>query len=248
MGQGSFGTIEVMEHFTCFQTATMGTTKLPVGCEGVMYCSAGEGSFEETIDEPGGILNVLLDTNDDENCVLYVGPFKPSDGGVVMEARIKIADITNEAMFVGFQETLNATTPVMCAEFATESFAYNASCGGFAGLQFDKDATTADWRATAGDNQIPDFVCDSDDARAYNAPVNDKWDVIRVELDPNRDTRIYLGEDTGALKLVKSGTAVMADSCLVHAVVMMEHRAVSDTTDLLEVDYFYAKGYRDWTV
>lgn len=251
---GSFGTIEILEHFMTFCTESAVDTVALQGSEGVMYCGVGQTGdlFSATIDEPGGILAVLLDSADNDNIVLRAGPFKPSDGGVVMEARFKISDITTSAMFVGFQETIDATTPVMCAEFATESFAYNSSCGGFAGLQFDADGTTDDWRAVAGDNAIAAFDADSDATRAYNAPVNDKFDVIRVEIDPNRAVRMYLSQDStaqeeGTLKLVKSDTSsVMADSCMVYAVVMCETRA-ADSDLTLEVDYIYARGQRDWT-
>lgn len=251
MSQGQMGVIEVFDHFTCLQSATMGTTALPVGSEGVMHVSDQEGSFAQTATEPGGVLAITNDSDDDDNCFLYVGPFKPSDGGVVMEVRFSVDAVDDCAIYAGFQETLNATTPVMPAEYATDSFAYNSSIGGFAGLQFDCDGTTDDWRAVAGDNAIAAWDADSDatTARANNAPVANKWDVVRVEVDASRNAHIYLAGDgtDKSLELVKESTsAVMADSCQLYAVLGVENRANNATT-VWQVDYFYARGYVDWT-
>lgn len=116
---GSRSRIYCEEDFMQFLTATMGTTALPVGGQGIMYVSVNEGSFATTVDEDGGVLKITTDTADNDNAALYFGPLKPSQGGVWMEARIKMADITTGAVYVGFTETLDATTPVMPAEFAT---------------------------------------------------------------------------------------------------------------------------------
>ena len=249
MGQGSFGTIEVLEHFVGgFPGVTVGTTVLPAGPEGVMFSSVQEGTFSEVTDEPGGILQILTDTAAGDNHFFTIGPFRPADGGVVMEARFKVSDITTSALYCGFQETVHASTPVFAAQITTETFAYGG-VGGFAGLQFDQNSTTDDWRAVAGDSGVANFSADSDATRAYNPPVNDKWDVIRVEIDPNRDVRMYLAGDTGpsVLKLVKGATDVMTDTSLLYAVLAIEVQT-ADTDLTLEVDYMYARGYRDWTV
>ena len=245
MSIGTKGQISVFDHFMGFQTATMGTTMLPVGSNGVNYVSVNEGSFAATVDEPGGILAITTDTGDNDNCFLCIGPFKPKDGGVVMEARLKMADITTGALYVGFTETLDATTPVMPAEFATATMTYNGT-GGMVGLQFDSDGTTDDWRAVFADGGAVNSSADAQGTRAYNPPVNDKWDVVRAEIDPNGYARVYLADDTGSLKLVKEvNAAVVTPADLQWAVVGIENR--SGAASVLEVDYMLARGYIDWT-
>lgn len=163
-----------------------------------------------------------------------------------MEARVKVDDITDTALYIGFTETLDPSTPVMPAEFATESFVYNGS-GGMVGIQFDKDATTPDWRAVAGDAGVAAVDNDSDASRAFNPPVNDKWDVLRVEIDPNGDGRCMVSadsEDEGGFKIVKEFTSPITPGDLQFATVMVECRA--NAAAVLEVDYFNAFGYTDW--
>jgi len=243
MSIGNFGVIEVFEDFLAPDAAlTWSSSAQRLGQVGQV--SVNEGSFDHTVDEPGGILKITTDTADNDNCALYVGPFKPSDGGVVMEARFKVADITTCALFVGFTETLDAATPVMPAEFATTTMTYNGT-GGMVGLQFDSDGTTDDWRAVAGDGGAVSSNADANGTRAYNAPVNDKFDVVRVEIDVNGTGRVYLAEDSGSLKLIKEIESAVTASDIEHAVLMIENR--SGAASVMEVDYFYAKGNRDWT-
>ena len=242
MSIGSYSVIEDIEDFLKFSSATMGTTELPQGK--VMYCSVNEGSFALTTDEESGVLAVTTDTADNDNCALYVGPFKPSIGGCEMEARLKIADITTGAVYVGFTETLDKTTPVMPAEFATATMTYNGS-GGMVGLQFDSDGTTDDWRAVGGDGGAVSGDADTNGTAAGNAAVNDKWDVIRVEIAPDGTGRVYLATDSGGLELVKNvGTAVTATD-LFYAVVMIENRSAA--ASVMEVDYIAWRSFRDWT-
>ena len=245
MSIGTKGQISVFDHFMGFQTATMGTSMLPVGSNGVNYVSVNEGSFAAVVDEPGGILQVTTDTADNDNCFLCIGPFKPADGGVIMEARLKMADIATGALYVGLTETLDATTPAMPAEFATATMTYNGT-GGMVGLQFDADGSTPDWRAVFADGGAVNSSADANGTTAGNAPVNDKFDVVRVEIDPNGYGRVYLADDAGSLRLIKEVRAeVVTPADLQWAVVGIENR--SSAASVLEVDYFTARGYIDWT-
>lgn len=244
MSIGTKGNISVFDHFMGFETATMGTTMLAAGSNGVNYVSVNEGSFAALTDEPGGVLQVTTDTADNDNCFLCIGPFKPSDGGVSMEARLKMADITTGALYVGFTETLDATSPVMPAEFATATMTYNGS-GGMAGLQFDSDGTTDDWRAVFGDAGKVATNADANGTRAYQAAVNDTFDVIRVEIDPDGSGRVYLATASGGLKLIKECASAVTASDLQWAVVGIENRSAA--ASVLEVDYFGAWGHIDWT-
>jgi len=239
MGIGSFGRIRVFEDFLAPDTAlTMSTSPQRLGQVGQV--SVGEGSFAHTVDEPGGVLKITTDTSDNDNVCLYAGPFKPADGICVMEARFKIADITAGALFVGFCETLNATTPVMPAEFATATMTYNGS-GGMVGLQFDADGTTDDWRAVAGDGGAVSGDAAANGTVANAAPVNDEYDVVRVEIDDNGTGRVYHDG-----KLIKDVGVAVTPGDLQHAVLFYENRSAG--AKVFEADYFFAEGGRDWTV
>lgn len=239
MGIGSFGRLRVFEDFLgAPEVAAMTTVAASVGNIG--YVSVNEGSFAPTVDEPGGILAITTDTADNDNCALYAGPFKPSDGGCVMEARFKVADITTDAIYCGFSETLDATTPVMPAEFATATMTYNGT-GSIIGVQFDADGTTDDWRAVFGDGGAVKSNADANGTRAYEAAVNDEWDVVRVEIGADAIARVLLNG-----RVIKEITSACTKTDLQYAVLMIENRSAAASG--MEVDYFFAEGGRDWSV
>lgn len=237
---GECGKIVVEDHFMGFETATMGTTMLPCGSNGVNYVSVNEGSFAATTDEPGGVLAITTDTADNDNCFLMIGPFKPADGGVYLEARFKMADITTGAVYCGWSETLDATTPVMPAEFATATMTYNGS-GGIIGLQFDSDGTTDDWRAVFGDGGAVNSSADANGTRANEAAVNDEYDVVRVYVSTDGNGEVYLNS-----RLIKAVNSVVTPADVGWMCLGIENRSAA--ASVLEVDYMKAVGYVDWTV
>lgn len=239
MGIGSFGRLRVFEDFLgAPEVASMTTVAASIGNVG--YVCVNEGSFAPTVDEPGGIVAVTTDTADNDNFAMYAGPFKPADGGCVMEARFKVADITTDAIYCGFSETLDATTPVMPAEFATATMTYNGT-GSIIGIQFDADGTTADWRAVFGDGGAVKSNADANGTRAYEAAVNDEWDVVRVEIGTDGTARVMLNG-----RVIKEITDACTVTDLQYAVLMVENRSAA--ASVMEVDYFYAEGGRDWAV
>ena len=232
---GSFGRLRVFEDFLGLGTDNAAWDETGLGSIGnIAFTSVNEGSFAHTVDEPGGILAVTTDTADDDNWAGYVGVFKPSDGGCVMEARFKVADITTAAVYCGFTETLSATAPVMPAEYATATLTCNGS-GSMVGMLSDPDATTDLWRAVAGDGGVEETVYS-----AAAGPTNDYWDVVRVEIGPDgKGTCILNG------KVIHEFTSFLTTTDIQHAVLLVENR--SGAANTLEIDYFFAKGYRDWT-
>lgn len=240
--QSEFGRVSYFEDFTGFDAdKTWAAGGFNVG--GVSVVSVNEGSIENTVDETGGIVAFTLDTGDNDNVALYYPPVKPSDGGAVMEARLKGDNLSDLAFYVGFTETLDKTTPVMPAEFATTTMTYNGT-GGMVGLQFDSDGTTDDWRAVCGDGGVATAGSGNGTAASAlvgggYAPTADRWDIVRVELDQNATARVYLNG-----VLIKTFEGGLTNTDLFFPVVMCENRAGSAA--VMEVDYFYSRTYRDW--
>jgi len=249
MGQGTNGQILIEEHFMGFNY-TGGTTMSNTHDQGhLVAVASASGTITQVIDEPGGILSINLDTTDNTNCVLYTSnPFKTADGGCWMETRFKVDAVNDCAIYAGFQETVNTTTPVMPAEFATETMTYNASIGGFAGMQFDADGTTDDWRAVGGDNSAAAWDADSDATRANQPAVADKFDIVRVEFSPHGDVDVYFSgsRTNSSLVLIKHADAILTTTDVIFPVLIIENRA-ADAAAVLEVDYFNCGGYIDWT-
>lgn len=236
--QGSRGRIHVQEDFTGFDPDY--TWPAGGGLVGdLMLTSVNEGSFENTVDEVGGVLAVTTDTGDDDNFALYTGPFRPADGTMSIEARVKSNSATLGAFFIGFTETLDKATPVMPAEFATTTMTYNGT-GGMLGLQWDSDGTTDDWRAVMGDGGAAK-ADSSNGIRANDTMAADKYDIVRVILQANGGGECYLNE-----KLVKrfSTGTLLTDTDLFFPVVMYENRSAA--ARVVEIDYIDIEGGRRW--
>jgi len=234
--QGSFGRIRIFEDFLGnYVTADPTTTFSSIGQLACISVDAAGGSVTSTVDEPGGVVCINTHSTDDDNAAVFAGVFKPADGGVVMEARCKLASATTGALFIGFSETLAVTTPVMPAEFATATLAINGS-GAVIGMLFDPDATTDIWKAVAGDGGV---AADNAPTNASTSLVADTWDVVRVEVGADGDGYVYLNG-----KLIRSFPNFMTTTDILHAVVMAENRGSAAIA--LEMDYFYAEGGRDW--
>ena len=250
MPRGNFGEIRAFNDFTgTYETVTWDAATVELGGGWGLY-SVNEGTINDVKDEEGGIIQLLTDTGDNDNCALVAGPFKPSNGGAVMEARFKVADDLVVGIFAGFSETMVVATPVMPAEYATATMTINGS-GGVAGLQYDNDGTTDFFRAASGDGGA--VTGTNKDGTALTATTlttspqvvtADKFVVARVEISPNGRIDTYLSADK-ELTLVDSITGAVTASDLFYAVLMLENR--QGAAKEFEVDYVYARGFRDWT-
>lgn len=239
MPQSEMGIIEAKQDFTgSHEDTTWGTGTVDLG-DGWAMCSVNEGTLNKVTDESNGVLQFLTDTGDNDNVCLFAGPFRPSDGGVTVEARFKVADDLVVGLFCGFTETLAVATPVMPAEFATATMTYNGS-GGMLGLQYDDDGTTDDWRAVMGDGGANTGGTASANGVRANATVTaNVYDVVRAELNQDGSGAVYLNE-----VLVKKYAAGLTNTDLFYAVVMCENREAAAKE--FEVDYAIARGYRNW--
>ena len=242
---GSRGRIEVKEDFMGFTITTMATTQKQMGK--LLYSSVEEGSFATTVNEPGGVLSAVTDTAANSNVCLHTMPFVPADGGCWMETRFKLAVVTTPAIFVGFQGVVDASTPVMGVEFATESAVYNDAIAS-TGFSFDIDATTDIWRAVGGAEGVAVWDADSLATKVgFNsqAPVADEYDVVRVEIEPDGTAHLYMAASDGSLQLIKSGKVWTTPGAVAYPVLIVENRTAAANT--VEVDYFNCSGTIDWT-
>ena len=249
------GEIIVWSDFTGFVNDHVWGTGTLVGdlANGIGFTSDDEGSFAQTIDEPGGILAITTDVGDDDSAVLFAGPFFARDGETEMKARFKYSNV-DCAIMVGFQETISATAPVMGLEFATATMTYG-NVGNVAGMNYDVDGTTDDFRAAMGDAQAA--LLDSSNGIRANATVTaDRWLEAVVKVHNDGGAEMWLSDighvDADSipnLRLIKhfrrtpGGAAGLTTTDPIFAMLMIENRSAN--ARVLEVDYFGAKGYRD---
>ena len=211
----------------------------------------GTETYASTTDESGGILALGTGGSNDDNAVLRSGPFAPRDGKMVVRARFKYSAFTTIAVWFGWTETLDTTTPVMPSEFSGSAMTYNGT-GGMLGIGIDTDGTTDDWRAVMGDGGAA--ISDSSAGIVAGATTTaDRWFESEVILNENGSGEVWLGQSGAAnsvnfnkLQLVKrfSTGTLLTNTDLFFAALMIEVRTGSART--LEVDYFYGEAGRDW--
>lgn len=249
MAVSEFGELSVFEDFLGINPdITWAAGGFNVG--DISITSVNEGTVESTVDESGGIVAFTTDTADNDNVALYSAPMvAASNGPLVMEARFKFDSATLSSVFCGFTETLAKDTPVMPAEFATATMTYNGS-GAMAGIQFDADGTTDDFRAVFGDAgaALTGNGADANGTRSNATITADRWYICRVEVDPNGAARVYFGDiaTRSQMKLIKSISSGIPTDVVLYPTLFLENRDAN--ARVLEVDYFYARGYRDWAV
>jgi hypothetical protein len=256
MAQGSRGRINCWNDFTGLPDAIAGVPDITgesLGAFGLI--GVNEGVLSSTVDEPGGILSITTDTADNDNHAVFAAGFKPSDGGMWMEARLKLANVSavKSAAWIGFTETLVLATPVMPFETSVVTTTYNGA-GGMVGFGFDSDATTLAWRFAAGDGGAALATKDRLGAvgTAIGVTANsiavtaDRWYLFRVEVKPDGKARGYFGGIGAADNLIFIGetTAALGVGDTFHACVMIENRDAN--LEIMEIDYIEADGGRDW--
>jgi hypothetical protein len=235
--QSQFGKLEAWNDFLAPQgDLTWGTGVVELG-GGVAMVSVNEGTINDVADEGGGVLQFLTDTGDNDNVCLLSGKFEATEGAV-MEARFKVADDLGVGIFAGFSETMALDTPVVPAEFATATMTYNGS-GGMVGAQYDDDGTTDGWRAVMGDGGAAVASSANGILSTATAPSADEWQIVRAHLNPDGSGEVYVDG-----KLIKKFTAGLTATDLFYAVLIVENRTAAARE--VEVDYFYARGNRDW--
>lgn len=249
---GSFGLVKFGSDFTgIYDSVAWGASQLVAGdgLGGWGFVSVNEGSFASTVDEEGGILAITTDTGDNDNAVLIGPKLKPANGDAWIEARFKYSNV-DCAVFVGFSETMALDTPVMPAEFATATMTYNGT-GGMLGLQYDVDGTTDDFRAVMGDAGAGVSGSSTTGIRANATLTADRWFIARVNLHQDGSGTVLLS-DSGhvdgagypAMRVIKRFAAGLTPTDLFYPVVMIENRSAN--ARVLEVDYAFGQGGRDW--
>jgi hypothetical protein len=217
---------------------------------GLFLYSVNEGSMTPTTDESSGVIGITTDTGDDDNAAIVGGLLAPRDGKMVLRARFKYSNV-DCAIWVGFAETMVIDTPVMPSEFATATMTYNP--GGQVGFNYDVDGTTDDFRAVMGDGSAA--VSDSGNGIRANATLTaDRWFEAEVIVNEDGTAECWFGDvghqnsdsTRNRLRLIKRFTTgtLITPTDVFHGVLMIENR--SGNARVLEVDYFYVEGGRDF--
>ena len=208
--------------------------------EGRISSTGGSGANTQAATVVAGSLNgtITLTTSDADdthaanstNLTLDDLNFQAGNGGMTMEARIAVDDITAVAIFVGFTDVISTTVelPIFLNAADLDSDAANA-CG----VIFDTDATTDEWchgGVKANTDTTPAF--------SGTAPVNDTYVIVRVEVSAAGAVQGFInGTAIGAAVADAVTTTTPLTPCIV-----VSNRSAAQR--VLTVDYIYAQQSR----
>lgn len=193
------------------------------------------------VDESGGVLSMVTGTTDNNNAFWKGIPGVPSNGGLFIEAKVKLADITIGAYNVGFTNLLDDTTPVMPFEFDTVTLTTTAVDG--AAFLYDIDATTDVWRVAAVDTNVDtlDSAITAFGTIANGsgvAPVNDTYEVFRVEIQANGTAEFW----RNGTRVARQRSAVTPSAVLFPYVGVEARTAAATTLEVQYIEYGFNRG------
>ena len=111
---------------------------------------------------------------EDGSQIVWAIPVQVGDGSLVLEARLKIEDITGVSVNVGLTDITTLEEPFSIANATITSIADNAIC-----FVFDDGATAKEW-FRAGTDATTDAT---GQGATGTAPVNDTYQILRIEID-----------------------------------------------------------------
>lgn len=158
--------------------------------------------------------------------------YKANQGGLAIEARLKIDDIVQAYIFVGFTDVLGSTVehPI---DFTDGTDTLISDADNACGIVFSGDATTQEW--CHGGVKATD---DTTAAFSGSAPVNGTYVVLRVEVSA-------AGAVQGFVNGVAIGAAVAAAVTITTALtpaVIVSNTAASAT--IMTLDYIWTQQNR----
>lgn len=256
MSQDAFGRVGFFEDFLSMPDDNGLTI---VDADGVaindyrVIAQAGDATMDTVVTKSGGIASFVGDGAADGGVVLTSSPMAPSvNGPIRMGVRFEIDDLTTLQLFIGFQETVDRDEAVIPFTLDTGTLTSN-SAGQVFGLYYDTTATTDDWRMHgASDSTEFTAALGALGTRAYSTPVAAEFMVARIEIDPDGTARAYYGDSstdphgTGMNLVGTLAAGNLDEDAFYHPVVFLIDP--SSTGPVFSVDYFWARGNRDWTV
>ena len=158
--------------------------------------------------------------------------WRADQGGLVMEARIRIDNITSVAIFVGFTD-VESTTVELPIFKTVGADTIDSDATDACGVCFDTDGTTDEWFHGGVDTGT-----DTAATHSSSAPVNDTYVIVRVEVSAAGAVRGYIdGTAIGSA----TASAVTPTAPLTPAIFVCQRTGSART---LLVDYIWVQASR----
>jgi hypothetical protein len=211
------------------------------------FCVGGQGNAEVDAGVPtiAGILSGAgrLTTTNEDNHTTLVGTQAAFDvalsGTLVLETRVQMENLDTKEVFIGFSdiapETLSIETDVLTGATATITNTASDFVGFFLSAELSDDE---DWHAVYNGGTAS-AVTTSTSLDLDDDAVAGEWQILKLEVAPNGDTRWYVDGD---LKKTVAGAA----STSVNLGLCVGVEAKGNAIETLDVDYILVKANRDW--
>lgn len=183
-----------------------------------------------TTDAGGAVALVTGSVDNEGSQIVGKSSMTAAKGGLVMEARIKLAAVTSATVCVGFTDSQSIEEPFAVSGTTVTSTASDAVC-----FCYDTDATTDYWYGLGVDTDVDS----TGNAITDVGPTAATYQTLRVEVDKDGvSARFYID---GALKNTITAGAVTKSTALYPTIAVHNRSAAANT---LSVDYIYVAHRR----
>lgn len=157
---------------------------------------------------------------------------------IIIEARVKLPLKTEREIFIGLCGNFHIDQDeILIGTTETLALTENDLCGFFYGSNLSESLSwymVYNGGTTTGETDASEVISD-------NMPVQDKFDILRLEVDNNGTARWFIN---GVLEQTVKGA--ISTSVVMSAQIAVVYTASAVAT--LDVDYFYISANRDWTI
>ncbi len=164
-------------------------------------------------------------------------------GPIVLETRVRQADITTGEIFIGFSDVNTDLAIIEGAIIHGATVTLTLTASDLVGFLKSADLTdTSSWHTVYNGGTTTGATASTDvDLSGAADPVNGDFQVLRLEIDPNGTARWYV--DNVLCNTVTGAVSTTTDLCMN---LLVESKTTAVKT--LDVDYVLVKASRDWTI
>ncbi len=160
--------------------------------------------------------------------------WKANQGGLAMEARVKLGIITNIAVFVGFTDQVAALEMPVNSAASADTITTNATDG--VGFMFDTAMATDDWWLVGVAADVDATLQDT-----TFAPVADTYETLRIELSATGVARFFRNGKQVGTAMTGAVTATVA---LTPVIAAFNRTTANGATTIVTCDYLHIAGNR----
>lgn len=248
--QSGFGKIEIFEDF-CGPEWILGETSNASGSIGSLrvvgqtLTDADTGILILESDGLSGIARFTTPNADDNDSIgLTTGTMFDVAfmGALVAECRVRFDDLDTKEFFFGFSDLCTDTHSLEGVLIHGGSSTITLTASDLCGFLYSAETTELVNWYTVFNGGSETGVTDASEIVSGVAPVADKFNILRLEIDNNGTARWFID---GKLKKTLAGAVSTTTDLACQAILEIKGTGDNETAD---IDYILIEANRDWTV